>query len=258
MRRPARGMRSCLLISIAALALVAAGCGAGPTSAKDRFDVTFDTGAVNRAEEHGANLRQLVAHALDRINALLPGPKTAIFIEYDAASNVIPQTGTNGFTNPQTGHITIGFGPGSQTNYQTTLSFWLPRTLSHEINHSVRILAGPGFGTSLLEDTITEGISSVFDEAAFPGPPNPWDNALKASQECTMWKQAKPLLGDSGLYAQWMFGGGGVPHWTAFAIGYHIVRDYLHHHPHTSWAALTSTSASAILAGSHYQPCTQP
>lgn len=180
MRRPARGMRSCLLISIAALALVAAGCGAGPTSAKDRFDVTFDTGAVNRAEEHGANLRQLVAHALDRINALLPGPKTAIFIEYDAASNVIPQTGTNGFTNPQTGHITIGFGPGSQTSYQTTLSFWLPRTLSHEINHSVRILAGPGFGTSLLEDTITEGISSVFDEAAFPGPPNPWDNALKA------------------------------------------------------------------------------
>jgi hypothetical protein len=237
---------------------VAAGCGAGPTSAKDRFDVTFDTSAANSAEEHGADLRQLVAHALDRINALLPGPKTAIFIEYDAASNVIPQTGTDGFTNPQTGHITIGFGPGSQTSYQTTLSFWLPRTLSHEINHSVRILAGPGFGTSLLEDTITEGISSVFDEAAFPGPPNPWDNALKASQECTMWKQAKPLLGNSGLYSQWMFGGGGIPHWTAFAIGYHIVRDYLHHHPHTSWATLTSTSASAILAGSHYQPCTQP
>ncbi len=91
---------------------MAAGCGAGKTSAKDRFDVTFDTGAANRAEEHGANLGQLVAHALDRINALLPGPKTAIFIEYDAAYNVVPQTGTNGFTNPQTGHITIGFGPG--------------------------------------------------------------------------------------------------------------------------------------------------
>lgn len=137
------------------------------------------------------------------------------------------------------------------------MRFWLPRTLSHEVNHSVRILAGPGFGTSLLEDMITEGISSVFDEAAFPGPPNPWDNALGAAQECTMWKQAKPILGDSGLYAQWMFGGG-VPHWTAFTIGYHLVRDYLRHHPHTSWAALTSASASAILAGSHYQPCTQP
>ena len=44
----------------------------------------------------------------------------------------------------------------------------------------------------------------------------------------------------------------------AFAIGYHIVRDYLHHRPHASWAALTSTSARAILAGSHYHPCTQP
>jgi uncharacterized protein YjaZ len=45
-------------------------------------------------------------------------------------------------------------------------------------------------------------------------------SAITHSQECALWKQAQPLLGQSGLYDQWMFGGGGIPHWTGFTIGY--------------------------------------
>ena len=56
-------------------------------------------------------------------------------------------------------------------------------------------------------------------------------------------------LGGSGL------GRPGIPHWTAFTIGYHIVNDYRSRHPDTSWAALTATSAATILAGSDDQPC---
>jgi uncharacterized protein YjaZ len=47
----------------------------------------------------------------------------------------------------------------------------------------------------------------------------------------------------------------GIPNWTGFTIGYHIVNDYRRYHPSVSWEALTLTSAAAILAGSHYQPC---
>jgi uncharacterized protein YjaZ len=52
-----------------------------------------------------------------------------------------------------------------------------------------------------------------------------------------------------------MFGTNGIPHWAGFTIGYHIVADYLQHHPRTSWPTLTATSSTAILVGSHYQPC---
>jgi uncharacterized protein YjaZ len=38
--------------------------------------------------------------------------------------------------------------------------------------------------------------------------------------------------------------GYGVPHWTGFTIGYHIIKDYRSRHPHVSWAALTSASAT--------------
>ena len=149
----------------------------------------------------------------------------------------------------------MAFGPTRQASIDKALTFWLPRTLSHEVDHSVRILAGPGFGPSLLPQIISEGISSVFDEAAFPGPPNPWDRAISPGQECTLWREAEPQLGYPGLYDLWMFGGSGVPHWTGFTIGYDIVKDYRDQHPHVSWPALTSAAAVTILAGSRYQPC---
>jgi len=224
-------------------------------AASGRFTVTLTAGAIQGAEAAGVSLPPLVARALNHVNALLPGPPTDITIGHLSASQVIPQTGTFGSTNPVTGSITIGFGPTSQVSPARTLRFWLPRSLSHEVDHSVRIIAGPGAGVSLLQLIITEGISSVFDLAAFPGPANPSDRAISRSQECTLWKQAQPLLADYGFYDQWMFGGGGVPHWTGFTIGYDIVSGYMHHHPHTTWAAVTAASADTILAGSHYQPC---
>ena len=201
----------------------------------------------------------MVGQALSRINALLPGPPTTITMSYNSSrpgSQVIPQTGTDGYTDPATGDITIWFRQTPQATLSRILQLWLPRTLSHEVDHSVRILAGPGFGPSLLQQTISEGISSVFDLAAFPGPQNPWDRAISRSQECALWRQAQPLLGDSGLYDQWMFGGDGVPHWTAFTIGYDIVTDYRQRHPEMTWSAINAASAPTILAGSHYQPCT--
>jgi len=54
-----------------------------------------------------------------------------------------------------------------------------------------------------------------------------------------------------------MFDSYGIPHWTGFTIGYHIVSDYRRYHPGVSWETLTLTSAAAILTGSHYQPCPQ-
>lgn len=219
-----------------------------------RFTVTFTVQALEKARAAGTDLPQVVGQALAHINALLPGPSTAITIGY-AGLQVIPQTGTNGYTNPGSGVITIGFEQTPQASFSTITQLWLARTLSHEIDHSVRVLAGPGFGITLLEQIITEGISSAFDMSAFPGTPNPWDRAITRSQECALWKQAQGQLGKAGLYDEWMFGQPGIPHWTAFTIGYDIVTGYRQHHPDASWPAITAASAATILAGSHYQPC---
>lgn len=203
----------------------------------------------------GTSLRDLIARALGHISALLPGPGTTITVNRARPGDLIPQAGVFGFTNPQTARVTVAFGATPQVRLAKALTFWFPRDLAHEVSHSVRIRAGPGFGTTLLPQLITEGIATAFDQAAFPGPPDPWTHAIKPAQECALWKKAKSQLGGAGLYDLWMFGGPHVPYWAGFTIGYHIVADYRSHHPGATWAALTSASAAAILAGSHYQPC---
>jgi uncharacterized protein YjaZ len=198
------------------------------------------------------NLPQVVGHALARINALLPVPPTHIALSY-SSSEVVPQTGTSGSIN-LVGRVALAFGP-TPASLAAIMRLWLPRTFSHEIDHSFRALAGPGLGLSLLDALISEGISTALDVGAFPGTPDPWERAISLSQECALWGAARPLLAQPGLYDKWMIDTNGIPHWAGFAIGYHIVADYLQHHPGTSWPTLTATSSTAILAGSHYQPC---
>jgi hypothetical protein len=220
-----------------------------------RFTVTFTAQALEKAGAAGVNLPRVVGRALAHINALLPGPATTITVTTITGSGLIPQTGTFGETSPGTGRIAIGFGRTPQASFSIIMKLWLPRTLSHEVDHSVRILAGPGCGPTLLEGIVCEGISSAFDMSAFPGTPNPWDRAISRTQECALWNKAQPLLGNYDLYDAWMFGQPGIPHWTGFTIGYDIVTGYRRHHPGMSWSAITLASAATILAGSHYQPC---
>jgi len=254
-----------LRAGVAVLALMAAGCGGASRPAPvapltehvagNRFTVTFSGAALQAAQGAGINLPAVVSRALERINALLPGPHTTIAVGLGPPGTVIPQTGAAGATG-RAGQVTVSFRPTPQASLRTAVEFSLPRALSHEVDHSVRILAGPGIGTTLLPQIIAEGISSVFDEAAFPGPPDPWDRAISPSQECALWNTAQLDLGDVGMYNLWMFGSPGViPHWTGFTIGYDIVKDYRGRHPQVSWATLTSTGGAAILAGSGYRPC---
>jgi Predicted Zn-dependent protease (DUF2268) len=227
--------------------------------ANHRFTVTFSGAALQAAKTAGISLPDLAGQALGHVSALLPGPETTISVSYGRPASLIPKTGMAGYTNPLNGQIMTAFGPVPQVSTRKVLTFWFPRDLAHEVNHSVRILAGPGHGLTLLDDLIDEGIATAFDQAAFPGPPDPRGYALTPSQEGTLWKKTAPQLDSADLDAIWLFGGHfhgyTVPNWTGYDIGYHIVGDCRQHHPDVGWPALTSASAATVLAGSHYQPC---
>jgi hypothetical protein len=267
--------RAALLICLASSIPAVAGC-SGHTTAPSRpaaaqpsrspvtehmvnrrFTVTISGEALGEAKAAGDSLPAVIAHALARINVLLPGPRSTIAVNYARGSALITQAGVYGFTDPLTVRIRAGFGPTPQVTVREALRLWFPRALAHEVNHAVRMLKGPGFGATLLPQLISEGIATAFDQAAFPGPVNPWTHAITPAQECALWKEAKPQLGYTGLYDTWMFGDKSlrIPYWTGFTIGYHIVDGYRRYHPGVSWETLTVTSAAAVLAGSHYQPC---
>jgi uncharacterized protein YjaZ len=210
--------------------------------------------AEESARAVGVPIDSIIIQSLNHIRILLPGPATDIGISI--GSQVIPELGVTGYTSPSNGQIAVILDPTSQIPYAETLRTWLPAVLSHEVNHAVRILGGPGFGPSLDEALITEGMATAFDSQAWPGLVEPWMNAIGRSQEMALWAKMQPSLHTSGVavYDDWFFGSSGIPRWTGFTIGYHIVTDYLRRHPQATAASLVHLRADAVLSGSDYQP----
>jgi hypothetical protein len=91
--------------------------------ASNRFTVTLGAQALQKATADGTSLPQVIAHALAHINALLPGLPTIIAVSYaSSSSQVIPQTGTNGFTSPENGGIIIAFRQTPQASLSTIIA----------------------------------------------------------------------------------------------------------------------------------------
>ena len=93
-----------------------------------RFGVLLSTPARQLASSAGVSLSQLVADALTHINALLPGPPTVVVVQTGTPAQLIPQTGTNGFTRPS-GQVILQVGRTAQPTLARTLHLWLPRDL---------------------------------------------------------------------------------------------------------------------------------
>jgi len=141
-----------------------------------RFTVGFDPKVLRSSSAIGVSLQSDVAKDLVRIAALLPGPPAVIIVEQ--TTNVTPQTGELGYTDPTTGQVLIQLDPNSQTTFSKTLAVWLPEALAHEVHHSVRTLTGPGFGNTLGAFLVSEGMASAFFHQAFPGTDAPWTTHL--------------------------------------------------------------------------------
>jgi uncharacterized protein YjaZ len=215
----------------------------------NRFTVNASADAISVAAGAHVNLRDLVQRTLMAVDQRLPGPAATIQITHNHA--VIHQVGTNGYTYPN-GLVTVQFDRVTLVSIEQTLTFWLPRAIAHELNHSVRITAGPGYGATLLDSMVSEGLADNFDTSVFPGPTQPWDNALTSDQAAALWQHAKGSLADSDPSTRraWLFGGGNIPVWTGYTLGFRLVAGYLQRHPGIDGAAATRLTADEIQAGS--------
>lgn len=232
-------------------------------AAGGRFAVSLTLQVVRLATNHGLPIERLTQDDLAQIDSLLPGPPAAVTVTVGDSDQILPSVGLAGFTDPETGAITISLYP-RWLEEPPDVGRWLGRTLARQVDRSVRITSGPGFSATLLEQLVAEGVATAFDQSAFPGPPDPWVGALTKSQECQQWGHLRPLLAKVGIHDEVMLGGpvaastfgeSSMPALTGRAIGYQIVGDYLARNPGTSWTELAATSARKIYRASGFSPC---
>jgi hypothetical protein len=218
-----------------------------------RISATISPEAARFGDDADIDLSTEVRSILERVDQLLQfSSDVAVRIAVDADA-VIPEVGVGGFTDPSSGAILISFDPEHPIGTEQSITVWLPQVLAHELNHSKRILEGPGYGTTLGEAIVTEGIGDAFSLHAFPStPPLPWANALQPEdldQFSTLARSNATTTDTPDLHSEWFFGSGDIPRWAGYTVGARWVRDFLATHEDVDVVAATLLPAKDVIPG---------
>lgn len=191
-----------------------------------------------------------ISATLVRAAALIPLGQTRIQILVDPR-HVIPEVGVGGRTvGTDAGPlIRLYFDLPGGEDRRHIIAQQLPSLLAHELHHASRIRT-VGYGSSLPEAIISEGLADHFAQELTGRGPAPWSVALSLTQ-LAEWTPRALALG-SGAYDHdaWFFGAQpGIPRWAGYAIGYALVGRYLAAHPDAHASSRVDEPAATFLAG---------
>ena len=200
---------------------------------------------IQRSEpisKYRAELEKAAQLAFRDASALIPIEGVTVFIRHDPPS-VIPELGVGGFApNGQEVYITVD---ANRPKFKETVIPQLYRTLLHEFHHVAR-WRGPGYGETLLEALVTEGLADHF-ELELAGPPvQPWDEALSEEEADKLIGRAKEEFDKKYSHKDWFFGSEkrNIPRWTGYTLGYMLVGHFLRDNPGKKPSTLYSSKAS--------------
>ena len=200
--------------------------------------LVFQDGGV--LDAHRSTIVEVVTQTLGQTEALLPVESVEILV-FASAQRSIPGYGLGGYT-PSADRIDLIFDPGFQ-DLNGVIGSRLPGVLAHELHHAAR-WGTVGYGTTLLEAVVSEGLADHFALEVTFGSPPPWSLALD-QQELERWMAtARESWTDPGYqHSRWFFGDGVVPRWTGYALGFVLVGDYLTQDPSRTAAGLIAEPA---------------
>ncbi|MCJ2090407.1 DUF2268 domain-containing protein [Methylobacterium sp. E-005] len=139
---------------------------------------------------------------------------------------VIPETGTTGQAT-RAGLFSLTIDPNNPNFARSLRDGDLRRTVAHEAHHCMR-MAGPGYGWTLGEALVSEGLAGQFVSRLFNSPPAPWECAVTDEVLAANLPDNATLVGNGHDHGAWFFGfGGRYPRWLGYTLGYRIVGDWL-------------------------------
>lgn len=195
----------------------------------ETFDLSVDDRAAQFGAKAGIEVEDIARATVHAALSLLPEQElVSITITIDP-TRAIPEVGVGGRTDLPFGDIRIWLDDTPPIPIKDVLQTWLPATLVHELHHASRIHVGPGYGGTLGEALVTEGLADRFVLEVLPDTPtSPWTDALDETELATVWAEASPILWQLGYdHVQWFFGTGSAPRWAGYTIGFDAVGRYL-------------------------------
>ncbi|EAM2928103.1 peptidase [Salmonella enterica] len=177
----------------------------------------------------------------EQANRLMPIPSLDVVVK--AGKLVIPEKGHVGFC-PEAGVVYITVDPENPTFCKND-AHSIERMFAHELHHAVR-WAGPGYGSTLGEVIVSEGLAGHFSLELFGGEPELWER-LKSE----LIKPHSPQLFQNWYntdydHNAWFFGTGDLPRWLGYTAGFKLISRYLAAFPHLKASMLANINAEEL------------
>ena len=121
-------------------------------------------------------------------------------------------------------------------------------TVVHEVNHCLR-MREVGFGRTLGEVLVSEGLAALFCRRVLGTQPMPWDVAVEPDALRRFFPSDEALASTGYDHAAWFFGRKPAlyPRWLGYAMGHAVVDAWAKAAPRTA-TDLVTTPAAPILA----------
>lgn len=245
MNRPIPMARFCLGTLAMALAACSSTASTDGCATPLPGDTCLDMSQAGGLSVHLELITQEVSSSLAAVRPLIDVDGVRIAIIADPGQ-VIPEIGLGGF-NPGTHEVRI-FGDPARPDLEAVLRAELAPQLAHELHHAARRRA-VGYGSTLREAAVSEGLADHFSLEVTDREPPPWTTGL-SPEELDVWLP-EVVAASSGTYdhSKWFFGTDTIPRWTGYAVGFEIVRRYLVDNPGTLPSGLVGTPAADLVDG---------
>ena len=176
---------------------------------------------------------------------LVPAPALAVELRH-APGRVMPEIGMVGYA-PSAGHFSLTFDSTNPHFAPSLADGTLRRQVAHEVHHCLRH-AGPGYGQSLGEALVSEGLAGQCVNRLYGTPPEPWEKALAPRDAWRFLANDKTLAWPMYDHSAWFFGTGEYPRWLGYTLGYLLAGRWRALNPEASGAQLVNVTAGDVIA----------
>lgn len=167
-------------------------------------------------------------------------PLRPLDVVVQTGKHIIPEKGHLGYA-PKPGVVFITVDPDNPA-LKANVDASLERMFAHELHHAAR-WDGPGYGTSLGEALVSEGLAGHFVLELFGGSPEPWEQLPESKIRTYATLAAQDWEKADYNHEAWFFGRGDLPRWLGYSLGFRLVGQYLSEHPDSRASKLAGTQA---------------
>lgn len=204
---------------------------------------TYILAASKKLSPFATDLQHIAENTIKKVSKLIPVQDVDIMC-YDNSLETIETIGIGGYT-PNQYLIYIALD-SQRSTFADDIKNHLGRQIAHELHHTLR-WKNPGYGQTLFEALVTEGLADHFSYEVYPGKLEAWDTAFSQGKLENLLKLAEVEY-DNPKYdhSEWFFGSNPlrIPRWAGYSLGYEIIKQYLRKHPSQKASKLYASSAS--------------